>query len=43
MAGPKWICTMGRVDYEEKFASVAKMVSVRFVLAITTRYGWSIH
>ena len=31
------------VDFEEMFASVARLESVRLLLAITTRHSWEVH
>ena len=31
------------VDYDETFAQVARYFSIRFVISIATKMGWSIH
>jgi hypothetical protein len=31
------------IDYEEVFAPVARMESVRVILAVATHQGWAIH
>ena len=31
------------VDYIDTFAYVAKLVSVKLLLALVTKYGWSLH
>jgi hypothetical protein len=31
------------IDYEEVFASVARMEAVRLLLALATREGWQVH
>jgi hypothetical protein len=31
------------IDYEEAFAPVARLESVRLLLAIAAHYGWGVH
>ena len=43
-----WLVVLGNkqeygVDYEETFASVAKMTTVRMVISIAVSQGWPLH
>ncbi len=31
------------IDYEETYSSVAKMITVRAIIAMATAKGWSLH
>jgi hypothetical protein len=43
-----WFVALGNkqdygVDYEETFAPIAKMTTVRTIIAIVASYGWPLH
>jgi len=31
------------IDYQETFAPVAKMITIRVVIALATQFGWQLH
>ena len=41
--GSKRVCTLQGIEYEEVFASVARMESVRLLIALAAQEAWKLH
>jgi hypothetical protein len=42
-SGREGLCTEGGIDYDEVFLSVARLDTVRLLIALTALKGWEMH